>query len=152
MPARAPDGESGPVACFSRAGPCPGLGLVADAADAAHLAGGTAEMRARRLGQPLIQASGQMAMVDDRSGAGGIIGSREFLRQPADGQAILLGRRPSPIRSIATCTARPRALRLSRAARVEQIGHISLWGTHSQLSSFVVSEMSQRESLQIDVT
>jgi len=54
-------------------------------------AGGTADMMARLLGQHLTQAWGQTAVVDNRSGAGGIIGTQEFLRQPADGHTILSG-------------------------------------------------------------
>ncbi|MDB5411766.1 MAG: Tripartite-type tricarboxylate transporter, receptor component TctC [Rubritepida sp.] len=54
-------------------------------------AGGTADMMARLLGQHLTTAWGQTAVVDNRSGAGGIIGTQEFLRQPADGHTILSG-------------------------------------------------------------
>lgn len=54
-------------------------------------AAGTADMMARLLGQHLTQAWGQPCVVDNRSGAGGIIGTQEFLRQPPDGLTILSG-------------------------------------------------------------
>ena len=54
-------------------------------------AGGTADMMARLLGQHLTSAWGQPAVVENRGGAGGIIGTQEFLRLPADGHAILSG-------------------------------------------------------------
>ncbi|TCH96200.1 tripartite tricarboxylate transporter substrate binding protein [Roseococcus sp. SYP-B2431] len=54
-------------------------------------AGGTADMMARLLGQHLTSAWGQTAVVENRGGAGGIIGTQEFLRAPADGHTILSG-------------------------------------------------------------
>nr|WP_314072767.1 tripartite tricarboxylate transporter substrate binding protein [uncultured Roseococcus sp.] len=54
-------------------------------------AGGTADMMARLLGHHLTSAWGQPAVVENRGGAGGIIGTQEFLRQPADGHTILSG-------------------------------------------------------------
>jgi len=54
-------------------------------------AGGTADMMARLLAQHLTAHWGQTAVVDNRSGAGGIIGTQEFLRQPPDGHTILSG-------------------------------------------------------------
>jgi tripartite-type tricarboxylate transporter receptor subunit TctC len=53
--------------------------------------GGTADVIGRLLGQHLQAAWGQSTVVDNKSGAGGVIGSAEAAKAAPDGHTILLG-------------------------------------------------------------
>src|ERR1700675_1157154 len=53
-------------------------------------AGGPADIYARFLGQRLQEALGQSFIVDDRPGAGSIIGTEIVAKAPADGYTLLL--------------------------------------------------------------
>jgi tripartite-type tricarboxylate transporter receptor subunit TctC len=53
--------------------------------------GGTTDVVGRLLAQHLQAAWGQSAVVDNKSGAGGVIGSAEVAKSPPDGHTILLG-------------------------------------------------------------
>ncbi len=58
-------------------------------------AGGSTDVMGRFLAQHLQAAWGQNAVVENRSGAGGTIGTAEAIRQKADGHTILVGN-PGP--------------------------------------------------------
>ena len=53
--------------------------------------GAGTDIYARRLAEPLSRALGVPVVVDNRSGAGGNIGSEYVAKQPADGYTFLLG-------------------------------------------------------------
>src|SRR4051812_48769214 len=53
-------------------------------------AGGPADVYARFVGQRLQEALGQPFVVDDRPGAGSIIGTDAVAKSPADGYTLLL--------------------------------------------------------------
>ena len=53
--------------------------------------GGTTDVAGRLLGQHLQTAWGQSVVVDNKSGAGGVIGSAEVAKAPGDGHTVLLG-------------------------------------------------------------
>ncbi|MBS0539439.1 MAG: tripartite tricarboxylate transporter substrate binding protein, partial [Proteobacteria bacterium] len=53
--------------------------------------GGTTDVVGRLLAQHLQSAWGQSAVVDNKSGAGGMIGSAEVVKSAPDGHTILLG-------------------------------------------------------------
>ena len=57
--------------------------------------GGSTDVIGRYLAQHLQAAWGQSAVVENKSGGGGTIGTTEFLRQKADGHTILIGN-PGP--------------------------------------------------------
>ena len=58
-------------------------------------AGGSTDVMGRLLAQQLQTAWGQNAIVENRSGAGGTIGTAEVVRQKGDGHTILIGN-PGP--------------------------------------------------------
>jgi tripartite-type tricarboxylate transporter receptor subunit TctC len=57
--------------------------------------GGTTDVMGRLLAQHLQSAWGQSAVVENKSGGGGTIGTADFVRQKPDGHTILLGN-PGP--------------------------------------------------------
>lgn len=57
--------------------------------------GGTTDVMGRLLAQHLQAAWGQSAVVENKSGGGGTIGTADFTRQKADGHTILVGN-PGP--------------------------------------------------------
>ncbi|MDQ0141812.1 Bug family tripartite tricarboxylate transporter substrate binding protein [Cupriavidus necator] len=62
----------------------------------AYAAGGLTDILARALAQGLSQRLGQPVVVENRSGAGGIIGTSMVAKAPADGYTLLLST-PAPI-------------------------------------------------------
>src|SRR4051812_30586787 len=52
--------------------------------------GGSADVIARVTGQRLGEALGQPVVVENRAGAGGLVGSEYVAKQPADGYTLLL--------------------------------------------------------------
>src|SRR3989454_9088694 len=58
-------------------------------------AGGSTDVMGRLLAAHLQTAWGQSAVVENRSGGGGTIGTAEFVRGKADGHVILIGN-PGP--------------------------------------------------------
>ena len=54
-------------------------------------AGGSSDMVARALAEGLAQQLGQPVIVDNKPGAGGLIGLQELLKSPRDGHTLLVG-------------------------------------------------------------
>src|SRR3954463_3051318 len=52
-------------------------------------AGGTTDLMARALQEPMQKTLGQPVIVDNKPGAAGAIGAREVARSPADGYTLL---------------------------------------------------------------
>jgi tripartite-type tricarboxylate transporter receptor subunit TctC len=65
---------------------------------------GNVDITARTLGPALGEALGQPVVIDNRAGAGGIVGTAYAIKAPADGYTLLLG-------SSATITAGPAAFK-----------------------------------------
>ena len=57
----------------------------------AFSAGGAADLLARTLGQKLAERWGQQVVIDNRAGAGGVIGMQIAAHSPADGYTLLMG-------------------------------------------------------------
>ena len=57
----------------------------------AFAAGGASDLLARTLGQRLAERWGQQVVIDNRAGAGGVIGMQIAARAPADGFTLLMG-------------------------------------------------------------
>lgn len=53
-------------------------------------AGGATDQVARMLAQPLSQALGVPVVVENKGGAGGVLGTQQFVKEKADGHTILL--------------------------------------------------------------
>ena len=58
--------------------------------------GGGTDILARLIGQKLAENIGQTVVIDNRPGAGGVIGTEIVARSPADGYTLMLAS-PSPI-------------------------------------------------------
>src|SRR3954465_15404698 len=52
--------------------------------------GGSADVAARFLAEPLVRALGRPVTVDNRPGAGAVIGTEAVVKAPADGHTLLL--------------------------------------------------------------
>jgi putative tricarboxylic transport membrane protein len=56
-----------------------------------YAAGGPSDTGARLVAEPLARQLGTSVFVENRGGAGGLVGTEAFLRDPPDGYTILLG-------------------------------------------------------------
>src|SRR5262245_42528391 len=56
-----------------------------------YAAGGPSDAAARFIADALANELGQRVIVDNRGGAGGLVATEAYLREPADGHTILLG-------------------------------------------------------------
>ena len=55
-----------------------------------YAAGGSPDIIARLVGQALSERLGQQVIIENRTGAGGNIGTEVVVRAPADGYTLLL--------------------------------------------------------------
>ena len=55
-----------------------------------YQAGGATDITARALGEKLSARLGQPVLVDNRGGAGGVTGTDQALKSPADGYTLLV--------------------------------------------------------------
>jgi len=55
-----------------------------------YAAGGATDITARTIGEKLSTRLGQPVLVDNRAGAGGVLGTDQALKSPADGYTVLL--------------------------------------------------------------
>ncbi len=60
-----------------------------------YAAGGFADIRARKLGLDLAKAIGQPVVIENRAGAGGVVGTDAVAKAPADGYTIGMGNPPA---------------------------------------------------------
>lgn len=56
-----------------------------------YAAGGFADIRARKIGVDLAKALGQPVVIENRTGAGGVIGTDAVAKAPADGNTVGMG-------------------------------------------------------------
>jgi tripartite-type tricarboxylate transporter receptor subunit TctC len=54
-------------------------------------AGGPADVTARQIGNILQESFGQPFVIENRTGAGGVIGTQEVAKSPPDGYTLLVG-------------------------------------------------------------
>ncbi len=57
----------------------------------AYSAGGVSDLLARALGERLTRELGQPVIVDNKAGAGGLIGTKECIKAPPDGYTLCMG-------------------------------------------------------------
>lgn len=70
-------------------------------------AGGGTDVFARALAQALSASLGQQFVVDNKAGAGGIVGSQSMLQTPADGYTLLMGSTSTQVVAPLLYTKRP---------------------------------------------
>ena len=87
-------------------------------------AGGSADTLARTLGQAMQEATGQSFVVENRTGAGGNIGTAEVARAQADGSTILLT--PSSVAIAPVLYAKPGYDPVKDFAPVTLVGNIPM--------------------------
>ena len=87
-------------------------------------AGGSADTLARTLGQAMQEATGQNFVVENRTGAGGNIGTAEVARAQADGSTILLT--PSSVAIAPVLYAKPGYDPVKDFAPVTLVGNIPM--------------------------
>lgn len=56
-----------------------------------YAAGGSSDTGARLIQEPMSKQLGQSLVIDNRGGAGGLIATEAYMKEPADGYTILLG-------------------------------------------------------------
>ncbi len=115
--------------------------------------GGSTDVIGRYLAQHLQAAWGQSAVVDNKSGAGGTIGTADFVRQKPDGHTILIGN-PGP-NAVAysifrTLSYKPNQLQpVSNAIRIPNI--VSAHPSSRDQIDFGVDRLPQGQSGQTEL-